>query len=83
MNNLKACARGSWQYNIVCDLIQYDSIINPCGKPLAGKAKSYAGKYQTSFYNLLKRLRAAGAVIEYIPGVRGGAYTARYKLIRG
>lgn len=73
------CAKGSWQYSIVSDLLNYKEIENPLSA-LRGKAKNYYRSYENSFDNLKQRLETAGAKLEYIPGVRGGAYTAKYRL---
>ncbi len=78
--NLTQYARGSWQYEICRDLERYGTITNPVSF-LKGKAKSYSGKYQDSFTNLLSRIKAAGYTIDYIPGVRGGTWSAQYKLV--
>ena len=78
--NLTQFAKGNWQYEICRDLERYGTITNPVSS-LRGKAKSYSGKYQTSFNALLTRIKAAGYKIEYIPGVRGGAWSAQYKLV--
>lgn len=50
---------------------------------LRGKAKSYAGNYARSFYALTRRMRAAGYVISYAPGPRGGEWGAIYSAEKG
>jgi len=78
--NLVQFAKGSWQYGIAKDLERYGTITNPISC-LKGKAKNYSDLYNNSFTNLLQRIKAAGHKIEYIPGVRGGAWSAQYKLV--
>lgn len=78
--NLTQYAKGSWQKEICRDLEKYGKITNPISS-LRGKAKSYSCKYSTSFTNLLSRIKTAGYKIEYIPGIRGGAWSAQYKLV--
>lgn len=48
---------------------------------LRGRARSYSGKYRSSFNALLSRMRKAGYKIERTPGVRGGEWSARYRAI--
>ena len=50
-NNILKHAKGSWQQEIVCDLISCSSIRNPVSI-LKGNAKKYSGKYQISFNSL-------------------------------
>ena len=78
---LLSCAKGSWQEGIVRDLLSRKEIRNPLAV-LRGKAKNYYLRYEESFNNLKERIEAAGAKLEYIPGVRGGVPTSRYRLVR-
>ena len=77
---LLACAKGSWQREIVRDLLRHKEIGNPLAA-LRGKAKNYYLRYEESFNNLKERIEAAGAKLEYIPGVRGGVPTSKYRLV--
>jgi len=77
---LLACAKGCWQDGIVRDLLRGGEVRNPLSL-LRGKAKLYSLRYEESFRNLRHRLHDAGAVIEYIPGPRGGAWGAHYRLV--
>lgn len=74
-------ARGHWQRGIVSHLLRWGEIDNPTGAALVGKARNYAGRYEESFQNLRGRLEDAGIKLEYIPGPRGGAHLARYKMV--
>lgn len=78
---MKKIARGSWQESILKELRRDGEITSPV-KYLKGYAKQYQSKYEQSFYNLLKRARVAGMLIERIPGPRGGEWSARYILIK-
>ncbi len=78
---LLSCAKGSWQREIVSDLLRHKEIGNPLAA-LKGKAKNYYLRYEESFYNLKDRIENTGAKLEYIPGVRGGVPTSRYRLVR-
>jgi hypothetical protein len=75
----KKIARGSWQQEIWDNLQKGYSVTNPVSS-LRGKAKTYSGKYQESFRNLLTRAQEAGYKISKTPGIRGGEWTATYKL---
>ncbi len=74
-------ARGHWQRGIVSYLLRWGEIDNPTGAALVGRARNYAGRYEESFQNLRGRLEDAGVKLEYIPGPRGGAHLARYKMV--
>ncbi len=76
---LMAQARGYWQRDIVATLVSHGEISHPI-YDLRGKAKLYSGRYRKSMNNLFRRLEGAGARITWIPGVRGGEPTSRYKL---
>lgn len=79
--NLTQFAKGSWQYQVARDLENCPSgITNPISY-LKGAARSYSGKYEQSFRSLLRRIENAGYKIERTPGVRGGEWSATYKLI--
>lgn len=69
-------ARGHWQKTIVYGLMQ-GSISNPISS-LQGKAKSYSGRYQASFNNLIARIRQSGVIVQVQKGKRGGMYGATY-----
>lgn len=56
---LRRVARGRWQREILAHLIAYGCVANPMSA-LAGRARSYAGRYRRSLDNLLRRLRDAG-----------------------
>jgi len=79
--NFLSLAKGSWQRGILHDLLTYKTISNPTGQVLRGKARNYSIRYQESLSNLFQRVHNAGYAIEYIPGIRGGAYSARYRLV--
>ena len=72
-------AKGSWQRSILRDLISYTTITNPI-KSLKGKAKSYSGRYQTSFFALLFRVENAGYNITIQSGPLGGRWGSTYTL---
>lgn len=75
------CAKGSWQEGIVRDLLRHKEIGNPLAA-LRGRAKNYYLRYEESFNNLKERIENTGAKLEYIPGIRGGVPTSRYRLVR-
>ena len=75
-----SAARGRWQYQIAQALITGRPVRSPVST-LTGKAKSYNFLYSVSFSNFLSRLQAAGIRIERTPGVRGGEYTATYRVV--
>ena len=81
MENTKRLALGYWQQEILCRLLDGKEIVSPPSR-VRGKAKLYQSRYFTSFYNLLDRIEKSGLVIERKVGVRGGEYTATYKLVR-
>jgi hypothetical protein len=72
-------ARGSWQQEIWDNLLKGYSVTSPVSG-LRGKAKTYSGKYQESFRNLLVRAQEAGYKIIRTPGKLGGEWSATYKL---
>jgi len=73
-------ARGSWQREVINDLIRYGWISNPVSF-LRGRAKNYSIRYETSFWSLLSRVEKAGYKIEVRRGPRGGWYGATFKLV--
>jgi len=73
-------AKGSWQAQIWNQLLVGYTITSPVSC-LVGTAKSYAGKYQSSFTNLLHRAKTAGYIIQRTPGSRGGEWSATYQII--
>ena len=75
-----SAARGRWQYQIAQSLITGRPVRSPVST-LAGKAKNYELHYKSSFRSFLVRLQAAGIHIERTPGIRGGEYTATYRVI--
>ena len=75
-----SAARGSWQHEIAQSLITGRPIRSPIST-LTGKAKNYELHYKSSFLSLLSRLQAAGIQVERTPGVRGGEYTATYRVV--
>jgi len=81
-NAMLACAKGSWQREIVQDLIRYGTITNPV-KFLRGKAKSYSKRYEDSLYNLIRRIESETGIkiriVEY--GSRGGMWSAKYGIV--
>ena len=77
---LLACAKGSWQREIVRDLLRREEIGNPLAA-LRGRAKNYYLRYEESFNNLKDRIENTGAKLEYIPGIRGGVPTSKYRLV--
>jgi hypothetical protein len=74
---MMACARGSWQAEIVAALVRYGRVTNPC-KGLQGRAKSYSGRYEMSWRNLRNRLREEAGIEVYVKelGPRGGMWSA-------
>ena len=72
-------AKGSWQYQILKDLLSNSTITNPL-KSLKGKARSYSSKYQTSFFALLLRIEKAGYSITIKSGPMGGQWGSTYTL---
>jgi hypothetical protein len=85
---LRAQARGSWQLEVVNELIYASSrsplysdgfVMNPMYY-LRGRARSYAGRYQQSFYSLLRRVRDAGYTVDQELGPKGGLWSARYRI---
>lgn len=81
MAGIMTFARGSWQREVVFALATGDHVKNPVSS-LEGKAKYYSKRYQRSFNNLLSRIKDAGYAIEYTPGVRGGAWSAKFRLVK-
>jgi len=77
--NLLNCAKGSWQREIISDFIKYQTITNPI-KFLKGAAKSYSGKYQISFDNLISRIEKLGFSITVQLGPHGGMWGSTYTL---
>jgi hypothetical protein len=77
-----ACAKGSWQREIVADLIRYGVITNPI-KGLRGTAKEYKQRYEESFRNLISRLESeAGVKVRVVQyGPRGGMWSAKYGIV--
>ena len=78
---IRGCAKGSWQREIVRQLLAGGEIPNPLAE-LQGRAKNYFFRYRESMENLFSRIEATGAKLEYIPGIRGGMPTSRYRLVR-
>lgn len=78
---IQDCAKGSWQREIVGGLLAGGEIPNPLAG-LQGRAKNYFPRYEESMRNLFSRIEATGAKLEYIPGVRGGMPTSKYRLVR-
>lgn len=75
-------AKGSWQKEIVRELITNGEIHSPVAH-LKGRASQYQSKYQSSFRNLLQRIQQIeGVQIQRIPGVRGGEWSAKYILLQ-
>ena len=72
-------AKGSWQRSILKDLISCKDITNPI-KALKGNAKSYSGRYQVSFFALLRRIENAGYTITIQSGPLGGQWGSTYSL---
>ena len=72
-------AKGSWQRQILKDLLSYSTITNPL-KSLKGKARNYSSKYQTSFFALLFRIEKAGYSITIKSGPLGGQWGSTYTL---
>jgi len=72
-------AKGSWQYQILKDLLSNSTITNPL-KSLKGNAKSYSGRYRVSFFALLLRIEKAGYSITIQSGPMGGQWGSTYTL---
>lgn len=81
-NAMLACAKGSWQREIVSDLIRYGKVTNPI-KFLRGTAKSYSGRYERSFCNLIGRIETeTGIKIRVVEkGSKGGMWSAKYGIV--
>lgn len=73
-------AKGSWQKRIWSALRSGRPIVSPTSW-LQGRAKNYVGRYDRSFRNMLARAEKAGYVIERTPGIRGGEWSATYRLV--
>lgn len=71
---------GSWQQGIYQKLMSGYEVRHPISL-LAGGAARWSGKYKESFYSLIAWLEKEGYVIKYIPGVRGGEYTAYWQVM--
>lgn len=71
-------ARGHNQKSLISDLV-----LNGVTKTLGDyiTSQKYYNKYLTSYANAVSRLEKEGWNIEYIPGIRGGAWTAQYKVV--
>ena len=82
-SQLLNCARGCWQLEIVNALLnsKKNTITNPMFY-LTGKAKTYSGRYQTSFNALMERIKKLGYNFKIVLGIRGGYYSATYQLIK-
>lgn len=72
-------ARGTWQRDIWWHLTAGRPVVSPPSR-VVGRAKRYQAHYRRSFVSLLDRARAAGFTIERTPGVRGGEWSATYRL---
>jgi len=72
-------AKGSWQYQILKDLLSNSTITNPL-KSLKGNAKSYSSRYRVSFFALLFRIEKAGYTITIQSGPLGGQWGSTYTL---
>ena len=65
--NPEWCARGVYQRQVVREMTSTGAERPTRGKVLRGKARGYASRYEESFTNLVKRLRASGfEVNEYM-----------------
>lgn len=73
------CARGSEQNWFVGAAL--DRPTRSFAQGLKGRAARYSSHYQTSFSNLLDRLRRAGVQVVRTPGPRGGEYSATYQIV--
>jgi hypothetical protein len=78
-NQIMACARGAWQREIAYRLASGDAIQSP-HNTLRGAAKKYQIRYAASFRNLVRRIEATGFRVVRTPGVRGGEYSATYRV---
>lgn len=85
---LRAQARGCWQLGAVNELIYATErtpfypdgfAMNPM-YALRGNARSYMGRYQSSFYSLIQRIRDAGFVVDVRLGPKGGLWSASYRV---
>lgn len=72
-------AKGSWQALIWNMLLAGNEVTNPVSW-LKGAARNYSDKYRESFSNLLHRAKTAGYTIQRTPGVRGGEWSATYRI---
>jgi hypothetical protein len=49
-----------------------------------GKARTYKGHYDESFFSLLDRMKSAGIIVELVElGPRGGLGSALYQVVKG
>lgn len=85
---LKAQARGSWQREVIGDLVRANDggafypdqfSTNPMYY-LRGNARNYMGRYQQSFSSLIERVRDAGFVVDVKLGPKGGYWSAQYRI---
>lgn len=64
---LLKCAKGSWQREILMDLIKYGEITNPL-RTLRGKALAYRGHYKESLNSLLENVKNNDYHIKFVDG---------------
>jgi hypothetical protein len=71
----RARPRGWWQLKILLQLAKHGIVPADAARWVRGRAAAYRGRYQASLDAVMAR---AGA--RYIPGLRGGRWTAHYLL---
>jgi hypothetical protein len=69
-----ACAKGCYQRNLL------RGIETVGGSTLRGRARNYSGRYKTSAYNLIYRLRQTGVRFTIVTGPMGGMWAATIHL---
>ena len=69
----RARPRGWWQLKLLLELARYGRVAADAARWVRGRAAAYEGRYQRSLDAVMAR---AGA--RYVPGPRGGRWTAYY-----
>jgi len=72
----RARPRGWWQLRLLLELAEYGRVKAKAAYWVGGRAVAYAGSYQRSLDAIMER---AGA--RYVPGPRGGEWSAYYELV--
>lgn len=77
--DLKRCARGCWQRELVTRLVEENKVPAAPGSLLHGRALLYQGHYEESLVHLLGRLRRHVS-LQYIAGPRGGRWCGYWQV---